>query len=426
MQLLINYCIISLLLLGTITSVRSQNAVEKTNSIDIQRLNEILDSIKICRWKGGAKTSVNLSFDDNNFSSKQISLILDQYGFKGSFFVNSSCLLIDSLKDILLRDHEIGNHSYTHSDLTQLDSLNVENEITKGKEGIEKALGNSCSSFAAPFNLDTPYIRKIAFEHHLFNRNVSEYSNTKRILLTLGSDIDSNIINSNLNASIKSGSMLLLAGHGIDGNGWNPISSDFLKQILHILKIQSSKGVIWVSPLKEVAQYENLVHEVQLDKQVIGDTLIIEVKGYLYEKYKDLDQSPISMEIPKSGSDSIRYIGKDLILTQKILSDIITIDLKKTNIIKALCFNKFISESINIADQDLFIFPNPASYYVDIFSKIPILKAEVYNLYGELMLIKSGNIQELDTSELKSGIYVIKISTYNSFFTKKIRIIKLM
>lgn len=423
MKKLVKFCIISLILIiGTISSVFSQDLIEKTNSIGIQRSNEILNNTNICKWKGGAKTSVNLSFDDDNPSHKQISLILDQYGFKGNFYVIPVHLLIDDLKDMLLRGHEIGNHTYRHSDLTKLDSLNLDLAITKGKECIEKSFGMSCLSFAAPFHSNTPLIKKIGFEHHLFIRNVSEYPDINRTRVDLSSAITINYIHSILNTSVKSGSMLLITGHGIDGDGWDPISGDFLKQMLETLKNQSNKGLVWVSTLKEVAQYENLVHEVHLEKQFSGDTLIIKIEGYCDEKYKDMDESPLSIKLSNLYNIGFQYLDKTCHINQDYYSDIITIDLKKSHIIKAVIFDKLKTESINIANQDWSVFPNPASDCVNISSKTPILKTEVYNLYGESMIINKGNIQKLNTSELKSGIYVIKISTHNSSFTKKIKI----
>lgn len=426
MKKLFTYCIISLIFIfGTIyTTVFSQNLIEKTNSINLQHSDEILNRINISKWKGGAKTSVNLSFDDNNHSHKTISLILDQYGFKGSFYAITGYMFIDDLKDILLRGHEVGNHTYRHLDLTKLDSLNLEIQINKGKEDIKKMLGDSCVSFAVPFHSNTPLIRKIGFEHHLFIRNVSQYPDTKRKRIDLGAATNIHYVDSILNDCVKSGTMFLITGHGIDGEGWDPISEGLLKQMLDTLKNRSDKGLVWVSTLKEVAQYENLVHEVQLDKQVSGDTLIIKIQGYMNEKYKNMNESPLTIEIPKSSNDSIRYLNKDQILAQKSTSDLVTVDLKKTTIIKAIYLDKLKTESINIASQDWSVFPNPASEYINISSGIPILKAEVYNLQGELMIIKKGNIQQLNTSELKSGIYVIKISTKNSSFTKKIKIIK--
>ena len=421
-KLCINWMILLVFIIGPNFNVLSQNLFGQTNSISLEHSNEILNGITICKWKGGALTSVNLSFDDNNPSHRQISLLLDQYGFRGSFFVIPVHLLVDDLKDILLRGHEIGNHTYTHPDCNKLDSLGLEIEISKGKECIEKELGISCSSFAVPFHSNTPLIRKIGFENHLFIRNVSEYPDTKRTRVDLGSAITIQFIDSTLQACIKNGRMLLLTGHGIDGDGWDPISSDFLKQMLDTLKSQSNKGVVWVSTLKELAQYENLVHEVQLDKQIIGDTLIIKIEGYCNNKYIELCESTLSLKLSKSCNDSIRYLDKDLYLTQMCNSDIITIDLKKSQIIKAIYFKKLKTESINIVQAEWSVFPNPATDYINILSGLPILKTEVHNLNGQIMIVKSGNIHQLDTSALMPGIYVIQISTRNSSFTKKITI----
>jgi len=165
-----------------------------------------------------------------------------------------------------------------------------------------------------------------------------------------------------------------------------------------------------------------MVHEMQIDTQVSLDTLIINLNGYLAEKYQDMDESPLSIELLKSVDDTIQYFGENLLLTQKGNLDIITVDLKKTNIVKALILRRVNSKTLNAGNKYLFVFPNPASDYINISSSLPILQTEVYNLVGELMLIKSGPIQRLDTSGLMPGIYVLKVSTPDSSFTKKIQI----
>jgi peptidoglycan/xylan/chitin deacetylase (PgdA/CDA1 family) len=411
------------LLVGTKPFLFSQNVHKESNLNNSTLSSSLLDQIKICRWKGGAFTCVILSFDDNEASHKQISLIMDDYNYKGSFFVISSYMRLADLKDILSRGHEIGNHSYSHCDLTALDSTHIEYEIVKAKEDIEKTFGIKCSSIATPYHTINPLVKRIAFKHQLFIRNISEYANLYRNRLNLSSGIRINDISSALNTSIKNEVMLLLAGHGIDGNGWDPITSDFLKQTLDTIKKHSDKNEVWVTTLKEGAQYENMVHEMQLDKQLVNDTLVINCRGYLADKYKNLDQSALSIEIPKSYNDSIQYFGKYFVLSHKGNSDIITIDLKKTDIIKAYFSTRLKkTDTINIDNKSVSVFPNPATSLINIASPYHIIKTEVYNLFGELELLQDGDIQKLNVSKLKSGLYIVKISTFSKVYTRRIKI----
>lgn len=393
--------------------------------------NIILTNINICKWKEGARTSASFSFDDNIKSHTQISLILDQYDFKGSFYVIPSYMLIDEVKDILSREHEIGNHTYTHPRLDTLNAQNLEYEILQGKETLEKLLGKPCLSFAAPFHVTNKSINAIVFKHHLFIRNESEYNDIYRYRIGLGTASTINNILPTLYSALKSKSMLLITGHGINGNGYSSISSDFLKQILDTVKCYSNKKEIWVGTLSEVAHYENLVHEIKLDKQIIGDTIILNIKGYQEEKYKNVNTSPLSIEFAQLYDSNIQYLGNNLSITKKGKSDIITVDLKKTRVIKAIKPTSVYSESITKTEdlytktEDLYIYPNPASDIINIASIIPITKIEVYNQLGELLYHKSGNVKELSTSKISSGIYLLKIFTFNSTTIKKVKVNKL-
>ncbi|WP_179007555.1 T9SS type A sorting domain-containing protein [Winogradskyella forsetii] len=69
--------------------------------------------------------------------------------------------------------------------------------------------------------------------------------------------------------------------------------------------------------------------------------------------------------------------------------------------------------------QQLSLYPNPASNKVNIESNHIIDSVEVYDILGkQVMLLKKTN--EIDVSNLNSGIYLFKISMGNKVQTKKI------
>jgi len=69
--------------------------------------------------------------------------------------------------------------------------------------------------------------------------------------------------------------------------------------------------------------------------------------------------------------------------------------------------------------QDLSIYPNPASEKVNIVSNNPIDNIEVYDILGkQVRTLRSTN--EVDVSDLNSGIYLFKIWIGNQVQTKKI------
>jgi len=308
-----------------------------------------IHDIKICKWKEGASACINFSFDDNNRSHKKISQILDEYGYKATFFVIPSYMYTDSLFSMVKNGHEIGNHTYSHPDLSTLDSDNIEYQIRKGKELIENKLGVKCASFAEPGHIKTPLSTRIAFKHHLFIRNYSEYPEIgehPRIPYT-GMTISK--LNTAIQTALKSGSILQIAGHGMDGEGYEPVTESFFRQTLDLVKDYQNKYNIWIVPIREGVLYENLYHELSLDKKLNNDTLLLNFRNFNAEKYKDLDSSFISIEIPYKISKNITCLNESVKVKEFMDKFVLNTDLKRnTSLIVIL---KRDSDFVNFDDS---------------------------------------------------------------------------
>jgi len=279
---------------------------------------ELLAQVKLCKWKGGVNSCVIFSFDDNCLTHNQISKIFDKYGFKSTFFPIASTWIIDSLRDMSARGHEIANHTLTHPNLTLFDSISIDYEIRKAKEINENNFGIECVSFTEPLHNSNELIRKLGYKYCLFLRDYSEYgfafnrlsNQTSLTLLDFKNKITQNITN---------GGLLQINGHGIDGDGSSPINKDFLIQELEIVKDFVTKQNLWVTTLKDGVQYQNLFMELNLQKEMRGDTLNLYFKNYKREKYSVLDSSFISIEIPFSTSKDISCLNS--IANLKRMSD---------------------------------------------------------------------------------------------------------
>ncbi len=86
---------------------------------------------------------LNLSFDDgpNPITTPQILNILEEYHVRANFFVVG--LRAATMPDILQREyrngHEIGNHSWSHPDLTTLTPAQVQAQITQTQAAVMAA-----------------------------------------------------------------------------------------------------------------------------------------------------------------------------------------------------------------------------------------------------------------------------------------------
>lgn len=335
--------------------IAGQTATISANS---NALSEIIKAVSICKWKNNAKTCLSLSFDDNNLSHNKIARILDVHGFKGTFVVIAGSMFKDSIKELIRNGHEIGSHTVTHPDLTTLDSSQIEYQLTYSKEIIEKTFGIHCVTFAEPGHLKTEQSTRIAFRNYLFVRNYSEYSNVSRARWAF-SQITSNIITlpnlaKEIRGAIKSGNMFILNGHGLGTEGYAPSTPDLIHKTLDTIKYYSDLGDLWVAPMKEAGQYENLYHELVFSKQLRGDTLIVSFNNFLSKKYRFLDSSLVSFKIPKTLTRTISSITNGVKIQETKNEYILTVDLKKDT-----CYNLILNlPPIAIAGKDQIVDEN--------------------------------------------------------------------
>lgn len=112
---------------------------------------------------------VTFSFDDGVTQDKKLIDILDRYGAKCTFNINSGlfstsfsvtstdqkiidCPRFDESKILdVYRNHEIGGHGLNHLSLTSLSESLAEHEIIEDKHNLEKLINKNISIFAYPY-----------------------------------------------------------------------------------------------------------------------------------------------------------------------------------------------------------------------------------------------------------------------------------
>ena len=66
------------------------------------------------------------------------------------------------------------------------------------------------------------------------------------------------------------------------------------------------------------------------------------------------------------------------------------------------------------------MYPNPVQHYLTIQSNISITRVQVYSLLGQLIKDVPSNFNRIYLGDLNSGIYMIKIYSYEYHITKKL------
>ncbi len=110
------------------------------------------------------KPMLALTFDDGpSAHTDRLLDIFAQHGGKGTFFVVGN--LIDSrkttLKRIAAEDHEIGNHSWNHRQLTNLSDEDVKDQIMMTRAKIYDVAGVDCRIVRPPYGACNDSVRAV-------------------------------------------------------------------------------------------------------------------------------------------------------------------------------------------------------------------------------------------------------------------------
>jgi peptidoglycan-N-acetylglucosamine deacetylase len=106
------------------------------------------------------KNMVALTFDDGPAqpTTRQILRLLDKYSVKATFFVSGANALKhpEIIREIIVRGHTIGNHSFNHNPFLMLRSYNyLYQEIFRAQE-VLKEMGVNALAFRPPVGIISP------------------------------------------------------------------------------------------------------------------------------------------------------------------------------------------------------------------------------------------------------------------------------
>ena len=100
------------------------------------------------------KKAVALTFDDGpgEYTAKLING-LNERGAKATFFMCGSCVekYPEVLPMMVAGGHQIGNHTYSHADITSLSSQEMNNQIERTDDAIFNACGQRSTVFRPPY-----------------------------------------------------------------------------------------------------------------------------------------------------------------------------------------------------------------------------------------------------------------------------------
>lgn len=127
--------------------------------------------------------TVALTFDDgpHPILTPWILGLLDQYHAKATFLLVGKQVELypELVREIVKRGHEIGSHSYTHSNMRQISTLGVERELVMSRQVIRRACGEFVTLFRPPGGNYDPQVREAVdltgFTTVFWNENITSY-----------------------------------------------------------------------------------------------------------------------------------------------------------------------------------------------------------------------------------------------------------
>ncbi len=279
-----------------------------------------LNQASVSSFKGGKKAAASYTFDDGYPSSFAIADMFEARGLRASFYIIAGAVADDqwaSWQDLLARGHEIGNHSMTHTidlgmpDLTP-DQLNT--EIVQSQKLLADKLGSKPLVFAFPWHSSTPQARALALQTHIAIRTPTDDLPFTLAFFDLnhGTPEDTMAtVNQQLADMVDQGGWYVAAGHGIDGDGWSPVSSQFLND--HLDYAQGFGDDLWIDTFVNVARYQVCRKQAALQVDFSSSS---QVRLSLNGNFDPACTEPLTVQIPTLASGISGVVVRDASGTQ--------------------------------------------------------------------------------------------------------------
>lgn len=220
---------------------------------------------------------ITFSFDDGFLdSTTKTAAIYERYGLQAEFNVvassslksdhtNSNHAKFDFLNELQSRGHIIQPHGYNHTDKTKVAINEAADLIDKCIEIFSENLDGfvaKSSIFCFPYNASNNEIEKyVSGKFRAFRTgydkviNAVPNRNTKMIFGDGWPNVEEKIDRSIQELLKLENGWLVYNTHGLDGEGWEPISSEFLKKTL--ARLITYKYVKILPMIKVLEENEN-------------------------------------------------------------------------------------------------------------------------------------------------------------------------
>ncbi len=222
--------------------------------------------------KPGARTwerpLVSLTFDDGWQSAYVNGVpLLDEYGFKATFYLNPSALdtsvfvSSDEVTALEKDGHELASHGYEHLDFTTLNKSSINYQLEHAYQYFKQVRNEQTIDFATPFGGTDSQVTSYARKYYASLRSTQSGLNTRQnfnpynlLVLYIGRDTTPATIADALSEAKTNNGWLILVYHRIDTiTQGDPVTSPTkFQQQLDVLKKSNLTVMPVSSALREI------------------------------------------------------------------------------------------------------------------------------------------------------------------------------
>jgi peptidoglycan/xylan/chitin deacetylase (PgdA/CDA1 family) len=211
----------------------------------------------------------------------------------------------DELRRYAAEGHEIANHSVTHPFMPALDEANIVYEIEKANDDIREQLGPKHTfSIEAPYGIDDPRVRPVVASRFALTRNwvTDEFmdgflrddrrdptTSTKPYVQWQRGPLARTTLDAMkgwVDTSIGHGIWLVLVFHGIEGIGYEALTTETMRAYLDYIKDHDSR--LWIATFQDGAKYARERVHSSVRSTATGDTIEVSVTQSLDPKLYDV------------------------------------------------------------------------------------------------------------------------------------------
>ncbi len=226
----------------------------------------IEEGYEIGDWKDFKTAAVTYTFDDNYPNQLEILVpMFNEFDYNLTLFTFTNSFLPadwEGLNEAVEDGHEIGSHTVTHRNLSDLSNEEQIEELVDSKETIELNIpGYNVHTIAYPFcdpgNNDLTrqyYVAARGCSGQIVPDTPSSFMNISSLILGSEGYSTTSALNGRADAAVSSGGWAIFLGHGLDGEGgFSEVASEEIRGNLEYMNETPSN--FWVDSFGNVVKY---------------------------------------------------------------------------------------------------------------------------------------------------------------------------